>query len=123
MEFELGVSHGICLTSTMTTELKLFVYIIGLDGPPFPVHIPASEFVGDLKNTIFREMQHELKDASAFSISSGKDLADRPREFIEKSYRIGDVSLDPTLKLSSAFNDAHWKSISDGLLVVVTSHK
>ena len=46
-------------------ELELFVYILGLDGSPFPIDIESSKTTARLKKLILEEKPKTLKDVEA----------------------------------------------------------
>jgi len=49
----------------MATDLRLFVYVIGLSGSSFHVIIKGSETVGELKKAILKEVSNDLRGVDA----------------------------------------------------------
>ena len=92
----------------MATELKLFIYVIGIGGSSFSVTIQSSKTVDDLKKAIKEEKKNDLKDIDAdrltlykVSIPDGKNLEQSARQAIREAPEL-DVS---PRKLSKVFQE------------------
>jgi hypothetical protein len=103
----------------MTTMLSLNVYVLGIDGPPFPVHIDDSLLVGDLKDEIQKKRSTKLPGDAAdltlykVAISSEGDLATTAKDEIfklkakekEDATKEFKSALNSLRKLSKVFKD------------------
>jgi len=76
----------------MATELKLFIYVIGIGGSSFSVTIQSSKTVDDLKKAIKEEKKNDLKDIDAdrltlykVSIPDGKNLEQSAQQAIREA--------------------------------------
>ena len=92
----------------MTTELKLFVYVIGIAGSSFPIDIEQSKTVGDLKKAIKDEKPNVLQGVDADQLTLFKvELPDDdealgrivPRDFDNQT------KLKPSRELSKVFKE------------------
>jgi len=89
----------------MTEVLKLFAYILELDGPSFSVSIKRSETVDDLKKAIKKENPGCLNGIDAreltlwkVAITTGGDVEKKAKDAIE-----GRDHLDETCELDEIF--------------------